>query len=67
VTPLAWYERYSRRIEESRLPKDKAEREAYAHGAPSGLWCAVKPHCRLWESVAWAALARFERLYLAGL
>ena len=30
VTPLAWYERYSRRIEESRLPKDKAEREAYA-------------------------------------
>src|SRR3989475_7396796 len=30
VTPLAWYERYSRRIEESRLPKDPAEREAYA-------------------------------------
>src|SRR5437667_509442 len=31
VTPLAWYERYSRRIEESRLPKAPAEREAYAH------------------------------------
>jgi len=31
VTPLAWYERYSRRIEEARLPKDTAEREAYAH------------------------------------
>jgi transposase len=31
VTPLAWYERYSRRIEESRLPKDTADREAYAH------------------------------------
>jgi len=31
VTPLAWYERYSRRIEESRLPKDTAEREVYAH------------------------------------
>src|SRR5438128_5365885 len=30
-TPLAWYERYSRRIEESRLPKATAEREAYAH------------------------------------
>src|SRR5262252_6219545 len=30
VTPLAWYERYSRRIEESRLPKDTAAREAYA-------------------------------------
>src|SRR3989441_5135901 len=30
LTPLAWYERYSRRIEESRLPKDTAEREAYA-------------------------------------
>src|SRR6266478_5138090 len=31
VTPLAWYERYSRRIEESHLPKDTAAREAYAH------------------------------------
>src|SRR5262252_7514587 len=31
VTPLAWYERYSRRIEESRLPKATAAREAYAH------------------------------------
>src|SRR5438105_11944066 len=30
VTPLAWYDRYGRRIEEVRLPKDKAEREAYA-------------------------------------
>src|SRR5215510_6375753 len=30
LTPLAWYERYSRRIEESRLPKGKAAREAYA-------------------------------------
>ena len=30
VTPLAWYERYSRRIEEARLPKETAEREAYA-------------------------------------
>jgi transposase len=28
VTPLAWDERSSRRIEESRLPKDKAAREA---------------------------------------
>src|SRR5438132_520670 len=31
VTPLAWYERYSRRIAESRLPKATTEREAYAH------------------------------------
>jgi transposase len=30
ITPLAWYERSSRRIEESRLPKDQAAREAYA-------------------------------------
>ena len=30
ITPLAWYERYSRRIEDTRLPKDAAEREAYA-------------------------------------
>jgi len=28
LTPLAWYERYSRRIEESRLPQGQAEREA---------------------------------------
>jgi transposase len=31
VSPLAWYERYSRRIEESQLPKAKAAREALAH------------------------------------
>src|SRR5499426_492780 len=30
ITPLAGYERYSRRIEESRLPKATAAREAYA-------------------------------------
>src|ERR687888_498889 len=30
LAPLAWYERYSRRIEESRLPKDTAAREVYA-------------------------------------
>jgi transposase len=30
LTPLAWYERYSRRIEESRLPKATAAREADA-------------------------------------
>ena len=31
LSPLAWYNRYGRRIEESRLPKGTAEREAYAH------------------------------------
>ena len=30
MTPLAWYERYGKRIEESCLPKDKAKRAAYA-------------------------------------
>jgi transposase len=30
VTPLAWYDRYGRRIEDMRLPKDTAERETYA-------------------------------------
>ena len=30
VAPAAWYERYARRIEDSRLPQSKAEREAYA-------------------------------------
>ena len=28
--PMAWYERYSKRIEDVRLPRDKADREAYA-------------------------------------
>src|SRR5882672_12553824 len=30
MTPLAWYDRYGRRIEDGRLPKEQAEREAYA-------------------------------------
>lgn len=30
VAPAAWYERYARRIENSRLPGNKAAREAYA-------------------------------------
>ncbi|PON10497.1 IS5/IS1182 family transposase, partial [Candidatus Entotheonella serta] len=29
VAPLEWYERYGKRIEDSCLPKEKAEREAY--------------------------------------
>ena len=39
-TPLAWYERYRRRIEESRRPKDTAARAAYAHtvGEEGCLW-----------------------------
>jgi len=28
--PLEWYERYSRRIEDTRLPREQAQREAYA-------------------------------------
>ena len=30
LAPPAWYDRYSRRIEETRLPRSKAERDAYA-------------------------------------
>jgi transposase len=30
VAPLEWYERYSRRIEDSRLPRETTKREAYA-------------------------------------
>src|SRR4030095_12446814 len=30
VAPLEWYERYGKRIEDVRLPRDKADREAYA-------------------------------------
>ena len=34
--PLAWYERYARRVEDGRLPESKAKRTAYAQrvGAP---------------------------------
>jgi transposase len=28
--PLAWYERYSKRIEDSRLPREQSKRDAYA-------------------------------------
>jgi transposase len=31
IAPVAWYERYSRRIEDSRLPTTEAKRQAYAH------------------------------------
>jgi transposase len=30
VTPLAWYERYGKRIEDTRLPQGQANRDAYA-------------------------------------
>src|SRR5262245_33516 len=30
LAPLAWYERYSRRIEETRLPREQAQRDASA-------------------------------------
>jgi transposase len=30
IAPLAWYERYSKRIEDSRLPREQSKRDAYA-------------------------------------
>ena len=30
LAPAAWYERYARRVEDSRLPRDRSGREAYA-------------------------------------
>ena len=30
LAPLEWYERYGKRIEDTRLPRDQATREAYA-------------------------------------
>jgi transposase len=39
IVPLEWYDRYSRRIEDTRLPKDKAAREAYAQTVgEDGFW-----------------------------
>jgi transposase len=31
IAPPPWYERYGKRIEDTRLPQVEAEREAYAH------------------------------------
>ena len=33
AAPRAWYERYARRVEDDRLPRSAAEREAYARTA----------------------------------
>ncbi len=30
IAPLAWYDRYSKRIEDSRLPREQSKRDAYA-------------------------------------
>jgi transposase len=30
VAPLAWYERYAKRIEDARLPREQSQRDAYA-------------------------------------
>ena len=30
LVPLEWYERYSKRIEDSRLPREQSKRDAYA-------------------------------------
>ena len=37
--PLAWYERYGKRIEDVRLPRDKADREAYAQRVGEDGFC----------------------------
>ena len=38
--PLEWYERYSKRIEDGRLPRDQADREAYAQMVgEDGFYC----------------------------
>jgi hypothetical protein len=31
LAPLEWYERYGKRIEKTRLPREQAKRDAYAH------------------------------------
>src|ERR671922_299171 len=36
LAPLAWYERYSRRIEDTRLPREQAQRDAYAQTVEIG-------------------------------
>src|ERR671925_482397 len=37
--PLAWYERYGKRIEDVRLPRDKADRETYAQRVGEDGFC----------------------------
>jgi transposase len=41
-----WFERYSRRVEDSRLPKERAEREAYARRGRGWLRPARRPRRR---------------------
>ncbi|MEE9150032.1 MAG: IS1182 family transposase [Candidatus Tectomicrobia bacterium] len=41
LAPLEWFERYKRRIEDARLPKDKAAREAYAQTVGEDGFCVL--------------------------
>jgi len=41
LAPLAWYERYGRRIENFRLPQTKADREAYAQTVGEDGFCLL--------------------------
>jgi hypothetical protein len=39
LVPLAWYERYGKRLEETRLPQGQAKRDAYAQlVGEDGFW-----------------------------
>src|ERR671927_348074 len=42
LAPPAWYERYGRRIEDTRLPKSEAEREAYARQVGEDGFCLLE-------------------------
>src|ERR671929_2276309 len=41
LAPAAWYERYGRRIEDTRLPKGEANREAYARQVGEDGFCLL--------------------------
>ena len=53
VVPLAWYERYAKRIEDSRLPKEPTKRDAYAQTVGEDGFCCSTP---------WSALRRPQPL-----
>ena len=41
LAPLAWYERYGKRIEDTRLPRSQAAREAYAQTVGADGFCVL--------------------------
>jgi transposase len=42
LAPVEWYERYGKRIEDSRLPRAKGARDAYAQAVGEDGFCVLE-------------------------